>query len=86
MKRLPVTVEGDGLSLEVIKKAEKEVNWIVRVIETNGSHSYGKLLFDMDNIQVFECDLMENSLDKLIMNNNSVILKMKPFEIKTFKI
>ncbi len=41
---LPCQVEGDGISLEVLKKAEKEQALIIRVVEILGRHTKGRLI------------------------------------------
>ncbi|MGN0867147.1 MAG: Maf family nucleotide pyrophosphatase [Oligosphaeraceae bacterium] len=40
---LPVSVEGEGVSWEVLKRAEKSADWILRIVETRGRHARGVL-------------------------------------------
>ncbi|MCQ2402591.1 MAG: glycosyl hydrolase-related protein [Lentisphaeria bacterium] len=40
---VPVTVEGEGVSLEVLKRAEKSDDLVVRIVETRGRHAQGAL-------------------------------------------
>lgn len=82
--KLPWSIEGDGISLEVVKKAEKENVLILRVVEIRGRNSRGKLTIDLDNVEIIETDLMEHSVDGQC--SNPALLSLSPFEIKTFKI
>ena len=82
--KLPVKLNGQGLELSVLKKAEKEDAWIIRVIETHGRVSSGSIKLSGE---IAECDLMEwKELSKLIRVDGSFKLKLNPFEIKTFKL
>ncbi len=40
---LPMAVEGEGVSWEVLKRAEKSEDWILRLVETRGRHARGVL-------------------------------------------
>jgi alpha-mannosidase len=40
---MPINIEGRGLEISALKKAEKENQWVVRVIETFGRRSSGVL-------------------------------------------
>ena len=51
---IPIQLSGEGLELSVLKKAEKEDCWIVRIVETNGRNSRGTLHFKGS---VNECNL-----------------------------
>ena len=82
--KIPVKLNGQGLELSVLKKAEKEDAWIIRIIETHGRVSSGSIELSGE---IAECDLMEwKELSKRKMVNGHFKLKLNPFEIKTFKI
>jgi alpha-mannosidase len=81
--KIPVNLSGKGIELTVLKKAEKEDVWILRIVETDGRRSSGILSFEGS---VVECDLMEwNNTSKEITVKKELSLSLKPFEIKTFK-
>jgi alpha-mannosidase len=86
LKQLPWRVEGDGLSLEVVKKAEKEDCLILRVVETLGRQSKGKLLIDHPGATLIETHLMEWEDGDEINCDGSVEIDLKPFEIRTWKL
>ena len=82
--RIPVNVSGNGIELSVLKKSEKEDCWIVRVVETNGRNSKGKLTLSG---LITECNLIEwDNIGETVNVNNDFDLDLAPFEIKTFKI
>tara|TARA_A200000159_G_C7073491_1_gene235363 strand:- start:306 stop:545 length:240 start_codon:yes stop_codon:yes gene_type:complete len=77
-------MSGRGVELAVLKKAEKEDSWVFRIIETHGRISNASLFF---NGKVVECDLMEwENIGNEKVVENEMVLKLKPFEIKTFKL
>ncbi len=81
---IPVKISGEGIELAVLKKAEKEDCWIVRIVETHGRNSKGSLSL---NGLVTECDLMEwENLSEPIEVDGKMPLNLSPFEIKTYKI
>ena len=84
MVKIPVKLYGQGLELSVLKKAEKEDAWIIRIIETHGRVSSGSIEVSGE---IAECDLMEwKELSKREMVSGSLDIKLNPFEIKTFKL
>ena len=77
-----IFLEGDGLELSVIKKAEKKDCWILRIIETHGRTSVGRLYLKGNLI---ESDLMEwNESSEKIKVSEFYPLSLNSFEIKTY--
>jgi alpha-mannosidase len=85
---LPCRLESDGISLEVLKKAEKEDCLILRMVENQGRHSSGKLYVESGSAKLVETNLMEWTEDAVYdrCGDGSIELKLTPFEIKTFKL
>jgi alpha-mannosidase len=82
--KMPVGLTGEGLELSVLKKAEKEDVWIIRIVETTGRQSTGSLEL---NGSITECDLMElkdMAAPKSVKSETQISLT--PFDIKTYKI
>jgi len=84
--RTPVWVEGEGVSLEALKKAEKEEAYIVRIVETRGVRTTGVLKTSLAGATVCETDLMEWKDGKAQPLTGDLAFGLFPFEIKTFKI
>ena len=84
--RLPVTVEGEAVSSEAIKKAEKDESWIVRVVENLGLGARGVLHVAIPGANVCTTDLLEWNDGPSEPAGDGVRFSLKPFEIRTFKI
>ena len=83
--RQPFAVTADGVSLEVAKKAEKDSDLVLRLVETRGREGAAELRFEQP-VTAAETDLLEwNTLAEL--GTGSLFqLSFKPFEIKTVKV
>ena len=83
---LPVKVEGRFVDLSVVKKAEKENCFVIRIAETSGHNAVAKLSSDVyPNARFVECDICEwKAYSSELVNGAEVALK--PFEFKTFKV
>ncbi len=81
---MPVKLSGEGIELTVLKKAEKEDKWVVRVVETHGRNSKGSLHF---HGSIMECNLIEwENLSGRKNVQGEFSINLSPFEIKTYKI
>ncbi len=83
----PVRVEGEGVSWEVLKRAEKNNDWILRVVETRGRHATGKLFLDkaLHGYAPFRMDAIEwedgEPLEAL--REGGYAFSLKPYQILT---
>ncbi|MGI6496109.1 MAG: alpha-mannosidase [Kiritimatiellia bacterium] len=83
--RLPVSLEGEGIELAVLKRAEKTDDLVVRLVETRGTGATGLLRTANARAAVTPVDLMEWN-DLGAATQGKVALAFTPFEIKTFRI
>ena len=83
---LPVAVQGDGISLEVLKKAEKDDAIILRVVETQGRHSKGAIAFNRKFDTIAVTNLMEWEDEEAVPCAGELEITLKPFEIRTYEI
>ena len=82
--KMPVGLTGEGLELSVLKKAEKEDIWIIRIVETAGRQSTGSLEL---HGTITECDLMEmKDMGAPESVKSEMQVSLSAFEIKTYKI
>ncbi|MCP4685654.1 MAG: alpha-mannosidase, partial [bacterium] len=84
--RVPVRIEGTGVVIQTLKKAEKESCLVLRLVETNGCRTTAALRCASDIIRVEECDLMEWNVIRDIRLSNNESITLDPFEVKTFKL
>ncbi|MBQ4329176.1 MAG: alpha-mannosidase [Lentisphaeria bacterium] len=82
-----IRIDGKGVVLSALKKAEKEDACVIRLVENKGEFSKITLeLSDKDAILV-ESNLIEwENGAELRTANGRVELKFSPFEIRTFKL
>ncbi|RMD82906.1 MAG: alpha-mannosidase, partial [Lentisphaerae bacterium] len=85
--KVPFALESDGVSLEVVKKAHKNADTIIRLVEYRGMHSEARLTLDPCWREILETNLMEWEDVPVPKNSDGVIeLTFKPFEIRTFRL
>jgi alpha-mannosidase len=84
--RAPVWLEASGVSLEVLKKAEKDEALIVRLVETRGARASGWLRTSLVGATLAETDLMEWNDGEERPFDGHEAFSLFPFEIKTYKI
>ncbi len=79
---------GDGsISIEAMKRAEKENCHVIRLVETKGRNSSATLQFADPSAKIVECDIMEwKNTGSPRPCAKGVEIKMRPFEIRTYKI
>ena len=82
-----VSVSDENIVIDTVKKAEDSDETVVRMYESWNKRVNGaKLTFGFDVKSAVLCDLMENEIEPLTVENNSVTLNVKPFEIVTVKV
>ena len=80
----PISFIGKGIEISAIKKCEFKNDLIIRAVETLGRNSKGDIQFKGD---LTETNLMEQKNISFKKNiENSFKIKLKPFEIKTFRL
>ena len=84
--RAPFSINGKGLSLEVIKRAEKSKSVVLRVVETDGRRSKGALVSHRGNVYLAESDLLEWKEQKPVACAPCLDIELAPFEIKTYVV
>jgi len=82
---LPCMLNSEGISLEVIKKAEKEECHIIRLVEIRGCESRGMLKLK-PGCRLVHTNLLEWENGNAIEDTQELALSLKPFEIVTYKL
>jgi alpha-mannosidase len=72
--------------IEAVKKAEKEDAVIVRLYEAGNKRGQAALKTSLPVKSVHLCDLLERDLEELSVEDGSIRLAVKPFEIITVKL
>lgn len=79
-------IDGEGVVIDTVKKAEDGSGIIVRLYEATNSRGNHTLTFGTAISEVYVCDLLEREEYSLGVERNSVSLDVKPFEIVTLKV
>jgi alpha-mannosidase len=72
--------------IDAIKKADESDGVIVRIHEAHGVPTDAPLHFGIDISSATECDFLENDEKSHKIVKSKLVLKFKPFEIKTLKL
>ncbi len=78
-----VQIDEENIIVETIKQAEDSDGIIVRLYEAHGASVRAGLEFCHSYSLISEVDLMEENPKQLAVDNNSVVVEFKPYEIKT---
>lgn len=79
-------VEGDNVILDALKPAQDGRGIIVRVYEAETRHCKASITLDLPYSKVIECNLMEVDEQEIPCDNKKFTFKMKPHEVKTFRL
>ena len=81
-----ISISNDSLISETVKLAEDGDDVIVRLYESKNTRGSAEITFSFNVSRVMLCDLLENDIKELTVNNNTVKVDFKGFEIITLKI
>jgi alpha-mannosidase len=76
----------DNVIVTALKKAEDNSALVLRFYEWAGKEGDVKLQFPAGAESASETDLMERPIASLTLQNSAVVLRTKPYEIKTVKV
>lgn len=81
-----VSCTEENLVVETIKQAESGKGIIIRLHEAYGKRTQAHIRLNIPGLnRLEECDLMENPLHPLALENGSAVVEIKPYEIKTLR-
>jgi len=72
--------------VETVKPAEDGDGLIVRLYEAHNQRGRGTLTFATPLLSVQECNLLEEPVNDVSYQGNTLSFQVRPFEIKTFRI
>ncbi|SDT35095.1 alpha-mannosidase [Microlunatus soli] len=82
-----VTVDGEGIVIEAIKLAEdRSGDLIVRLYESLGARTRGRLRWDIDGDRAEIVDLLERGSGTCDVVDHGVDVELRPFQILTVRI
>lgn len=80
----PIALQGDGVAVTALKKAEDDDDFVVRLYETRGRRA--EVVVSTPFASVAAVDLLEREPIALPVADGRLTLTFKPFEIKTLKL
>ena len=83
--RTLVKIEGQGVQIDAVKKAEDEDCLVVRFHECHGGRQPIRLISEYPVKRMVSCNLLEHDFEE-ISQCSEVEMILKPFEIKTVKL
>ena len=84
-KRRLVIIDGQGVQVDAVKKAEDEECLTVRFHECHGGRQKIRFKSDYPVKRMVECNLLEHDIEE-VCRGAEVEIVLKPFEIKTVKM
>ena len=79
-------ISPDNVIVTALKKAEDDSELVLRFYEWAGKETDVKIQLPSGVESVSETNLMERATSKLQVENGTVMLHTKPYEIKTVKV
>ena len=84
---MPCAVDSADIVMEACKKAEKENCLIIRLVETKGWRSKGKVILNRNAARVVKTNIIEwENGEDFTLENDSFDINLQPFEIATLKV
>ena len=81
-----VSVDADNVICEVVKRSERDEDTIVRLYEHKNKRTRATVSLGIPASEVYLCDMMENELEAIPVNNGRLELSLNGFEIVTLKV
>lgn len=84
-----VRVDSEGVLISSVKAADDaSADLVIRLWESRGGRTAGRLTFDRPVATVVECNALEEPFDiaPIMVTGDSVELTLRPFEIKTLRV
>ena len=73
--------------LETVKQAEDGNGVILRIYEYENALTKGRVSVNLEGVKgVEECNLLEEKIQDVPWDGNGFDIRMKPYEIKTYRL
>ncbi len=81
-----IQTECTHIIVETVKPAEDGDGLIVRLYEAHNQRGHATLTFATSLLSAQECNLLEEPINEVSYQGNTLSFQVRPFEIKTFRI
>ena len=80
-----LNISSSTVIAETLKQAEYSDAVVLRMYQSANATENIKVKLNINAKKCFLCDMLENSLEELTLQNNEIVLAIKPFEVITLK-
>lgn len=81
-----VTKLDDNLAVDAIKKAQDGRGYIIRVVEEEQKRGECMMKLNFAFDKVYECNMIEEDIAEIPVQDNGFSFNIKPFQVKTFRV
>ena len=81
-----VAVDHPNVTIEAVKKADREDGVVVRVCEVWGRRGRVRLTPTLPPTSAVRADVLERDVSPVTIEDGSVVLDLRPFELVTLKL
>ncbi len=81
-----IKADKENVVIETIKPAVDGKGYVIRLFDRANKLCDTKLNFNFDFNKLYLCDMMENELSEILVENGVASVKVKPYEIITLKV
>lgn len=81
-----LSIDRDHVAMMALKKAEDGGGYILRLCEIQNRRGTVTVKFFLPVARAAECDLLENEIGKARVAGGALLFKIKPYEIRTFRL
>ncbi len=80
-----VSINKENIICETVKEAEESTDTVIRLYECKNIRSKSEITIGFDAKKCYLCDMLENELEEIAINDKKITVDMKGFEIITLK-
>ena len=81
-----IRCDKENIIIETVKKAEQSNDIIIRLFDSYNRKTKANIRFGFDVKKAYICDMLENEISEVTVENNSVTVPVSNFEIVTLKL
>ena len=81
-----VTWLENNLAVDAIKKAQDGRGYIIRVVEEEQKRGECEMKLNFAFDKVYECNMIEEDIAEIPVQDNGFSFNIKPFQVKTFRV
>jgi alpha-mannosidase len=81
-----VSCPDENLVIETVKKSEDRDSLLIRILQLNGKRVTSSIRTELPIKEAYQCNLLEERLQKISWNDEGVAVRLRPHEIQTIEL